>query len=236
MLAKDRLLFLLFTATLSVFIWYSPQARAQSQQSDNSRESDPARNSISLHMVGTVGNGSLQGTTMDRRLFLLGAAYNRLLSSKKLADISFTSQLTPVAILREPYVIGSDIQSLRSFPPGTQFHKNFGAGANPAGIRVNFLPGKKVQPFFGIQGGFLRFSHTALAPTASHFNFTIDGRAGLEFSLRSEKAILFAYMFQHMSNAYIAAENPGVDSHMLTLAYRFPLQLRKKATERNRAK
>lgn len=187
-------------------------------------------------MVGTVGNGSLEGTTIDRRLFLLGAAYNRLLSSKKLADISFTSQLIPVAILREPYIIATDIQAFRSSPPGTDFHKNFGAGASPAGIRVNFFPGKKVQPFFGIQGGFLRFSHTALTPNASHFNFTIDGRTGVEFPLRSGKAISFAYMFQHMSNAYIAKDNPGVDSHMLTLAYRFPLPRRNKSAKNNRGK
>jgi hypothetical protein len=133
-----------------------------------------------------------------------------------------------VAILREPYILGSGIQAFRKSPPGTDFHKNYGGGASPAGIRVNFLPGKRVQPFFGIEGGFLRFSHTALSANASHFNFTIDGRGGVEFPLRSGKAISFAYMFQHMSNAYIADQNPGVDSHMLTMAFRFPLPGRKK--------
>jgi hypothetical protein len=236
MLARKRWIFTCLVSLLWLPVHCSCLQQTQPQSEIPKTETSPDRNSISLHMVGTVGNGSLEGTTIDRRLFLLGAAYNRLLSSKKFASISFTSQVIPVAILREPYIIATDIQAFRSSPPGTEFHKNYGAGASPAGVRVNFLPGKKVQPFFGIQGGFLRFSHTALAPNASHFNFTIDGRAGLEFALRSEKAISFAYMFQHMSNAYIAKDNPGVDSHMLTLAYRFPLPRRNKSAEKNRSK
>ena len=210
----------------------------QAQQADETpkAESKPDRNSISLHMVGTIGNGSLQGTTMDRRLFLLGAAYNRLLTTRKFASLTFTSEIIPVAILREPYIIATDIQAFRSSPPGTEFRKNYGFGASPVGIRVNFLPGKRMQPFFGVQGGFLRFNHTALADNASHFNFTIDGRGGVEFPLRSEKSIAFAYMFQHMSNAYIARENPGVDSYMLTMEYRFPLRLKRESREKNHDK
>lgn len=210
-----------YFACLAVLVW---PMLLQAQRCDNSRQSAPNRNSISLHMVGTVGNGSLQGTTMDRRLFLLGAAYNRLLTTNKIAALTFTSQLIPVALLREPYFLNTGIQAVRKFPLRTETRRNYGAGASPAGVRVNFLPGKRAQPFLGIQGGFLYFNKTALSPQASHFNFNIDGRAGLEFPLPSGKAISFAYMFQHMSNAYIAKQDPGVDSHMLTLAYRFPLR------------
>jgi hypothetical protein len=213
-----------YFACLAVLVW---PMLLQAQKCDNSRQSAPDRNSISLHMVGTVGNGSLQGTSKDRRLFLLGAAYNRLLTKRALAALTFTSQLIPVALLREPYLLHTDIQTVRKFPLSTETRRNYGAGASPAGIKVNFLPDKKVQPFLGIQGGFLYFSRRALSSNASQFNFNIDGRAGLEFSLPSGKAISFAYMFQHMSNAYIAKEDPGVDSHMLTLAYRFPLRLGK---------
>lgn len=186
------------------------------------------RNSISLHTVGTLANGSVQGTSNDRRLFLIGAAYNLILTKRKFADLTFTSQVIPVALLREPYFIGTNLQAVRNFPAVTEQRRNYGAGASPAGIKVNFLPGNKVQPFFGIQGGLFYFSKTALSPLASHFNFTVDGRAGAEFSLSGRKAISLAYMFQHMSNAYIAHDNPGVDCHMLTLAYRFPLRARKK--------
>ena len=42
-----------------------------------------------------------------------------------------------------------------------------------------------------------------------------------------------AYMFQHMSNAYAAVENPGVDSHMITVSYTFAFRFR--IRERNRS-
>ena len=114
-----------------------------SQQPDNSRESAPDRNSISLHMVGTVGNGSLEGTTRDRRLFLIGAAYNRLLTTKKIVALTFTSQLIPVALLREPYFLNTDIQAVRKFPLSTETRRNYGAGASPGGHQGEFSAGQK---------------------------------------------------------------------------------------------
>lgn len=217
-------------AALCIFLAFPSQAHAQEpDQYPSAGFTVTAKNSVSLHLVGTFANGSLEGTSNDRRLFLVGAAFNRLLARRSFAELSFTSQLIPFAVLREPYFIGTNIQALRNVPPVTETRKNYGVGASPAGLKVSFLPRKKVQPFFGIQGGFLYFSKTAVSPQASHFNFTIDGRAGVEFPLSSKKSISFAYMFQHMSNAYIATENPGVDSHMLTLAYRFPLGAREKS-------
>jgi hypothetical protein len=209
---------------------FSPSLMS-AQDAANHPQKEPAiiRNSISLNVVGTVGNGSLQGTSNDRRLFLIGAAYNRLLTRRKRADLTFTSQVIPVALLREPYFIGTNVQAVRNFTSVTETRNNYGAGASPVGIRVNFLPGKIVQPFAGIEGGFLYFSRTALSPHASQFNFTVDGRAGVEFQLASGKAISIGYMFEHMSNAEIGQQNPGVDCHMLVLAYRFPLRAGKKS-------
>jgi len=211
----------------ALLVALNPWMAGQDGSRVSTPESSPERNSISLHMVGTVGNEFLEGITRERRLFLLGAAWNYEFSRKKHVTFTLTSELIPVTLLREPFFVGTNIQARINTPPFTEKRTTFGAGASPLGIKVNFLPEKRVHPFFGIQGGFLYFSQRALAFEASRFNFTIDGRAGLEFPLPSGNAISFAYMFQHMSNAYIAVENPGVDCHMLTLAYRFPLRGRK---------
>lgn len=225
-----RYLFLLIVAALCISLFFPLPALAQEpDQHPSAGITVAGKNSVSVHLVGTVGNGSLQGTTQDRRLFLIGASFNRLLARRSVAELSFTSQVIPFALLREPYLIGTNSQTQRNFPPVTETRKNYGAGASPVGFKVNFLPRKKVQPFFGIQGGFLYFSQIALSAHASQFNFTVDGRAGVEFPLSYGKAFSFAYMFQHMSNANIAQENPGVDSHMLTLAFRFPLRAREES-------
>lgn len=226
----DRSLFLLIIAAPCIFLVFPLEALAQETvQHPSAGVSVTDKNSLSVHLLGTVANGSLQGTSQDRRLFLIGAAFNRLLAQGSSAELTFTSQVIPFALLREPYFIGTNTQSPRNLLPVTETRKNYGAGASPAGLKVNFLPRKKVQPFIGMEGGFLYFSRTALSPHASQFNFTVDGRAGVEFPLSFGKAVSFAYMFQHMSNANIARQNPGVDSHMLTLAFRFPLRAREKS-------
>ena len=226
----DRSLFLLIAAALFIFLMFPLPALAQEpDQHSSAGGSVTDKNSLSVHLVGTVANGSLQGTSQDRRLFLIGAAFDRRLARRSFAELSFTSQVIPFALLREPYLIGTNTQTQRNFPPITETRKNYGAGASPAGFEVSFLPRKKVQPFLGIQGGFLYFSRVALSPHASQFNFTVDGRAGVEFPLSLGKAVSFAYMFQHMSNANIARQNPGVDSHMLALAFRFPMRAGEKS-------
>ena len=55
----------------------------------------------------------------------------------------------------------------------------------------------------------------------------LDGRAGVRFRLHGGESLSVAYMFQHMSNAYTALENPGVDSHMVHVAYAFPFRFRR---------
>ena len=54
----------------------------------------------------------------------------------------------------------------------------------------------------------------------------LDGRAGLRFPMGEGKSLSVAYMFQHMSNAYAATANPGVDSHMIHVAYAFAFRFR----------
>jgi hypothetical protein len=217
-----------FVAVLCIFLAFSSQAQ-EPDQYPSAGVTVADKNSVSVLLVGTFANGSLQGTSQDRRLFLMGAAFNRLLARRSIAELSFTSQVIPFAVLREPYFIGTNIQALRSVPRLTETRKNYGAGASPGGLSVSFLPRKKVQPFIGIEGGFLYFSRIALSPRASQFNFTVDGRAGVELPLSFGRAVSFAYMFQHMSNAYVARQIPGVDSHMFTLAFRFPLRAGEKS-------
>ena len=114
-----------------------------------------------------------------------------------------------------------------SVPPFTETKVTFGVGTSPVGADVIFLPEKPWQPFTGVHAGISYFTRNVLSSHAAQFNFLLDGRAGVRFSLRGGKSLSVAYMFQHMSNAYTALENPGVDSHMVHLAYAFPFRFRR---------
>jgi hypothetical protein len=173
--------------------------------------------------AGTLANGYLKGTSSDRHLTFFGISYNRLLFQKRDFGLTLTSMAIPVAFLREPFFIGTDIQAAQSQAQVTEIRTSYGIGASPLGVEARFLTTRKVQPFVGFQGGFLYFNRNVLASQAAQFNFTLDGRTGVRIPLQQEKAISVSYMFQHMSNSYTAIDNPGVDCHMVMVAYTFPI-------------
>jgi hypothetical protein len=207
--------FLLFL--ISLFLSFHAAAQLTKEES-----AAPARNFIEIVGAGTLGDGSLQGVTKDRRLFIFGAAYSRVLSRHRIVDLRFTSRVIPMALLREPFSRFAFIQTL-SANRFTVMRETYGFGASPVGIELDWLPRKKFQPFFGIEGGFLRFDRNVPDFVASKFNFTVDGRGGLHIALPHERSISVAYAFEHMSNAYIARDNPGLDAHMIVVTYRVPL-------------
>lgn len=182
------------------------------------------RSELGVFGVIPLANGSLKGVTSDRHFFLFGLSYSRLLGHSRVCNVRWVSEIMPVELLAEPFIKGTNFQTLAAVPPFTETKVTYGLGTNPVGADVIFLPEKRWQPFTGVHGGFSYFTRNVLFPQAAQFNFMLDGRAGLRMPLRGGKSLSVAYMFQHMSNAYTALENPGVDSHMIYVAYTFPFR------------
>src|SRR4051794_28747 len=174
---------------------------------------DRPRNEFGIFGVVPLANGSLEGVTSDRRFYLVGASYTRILLRRRPVELRWVSEIMPLEFLREPFFIGTNIQAASAIPGFTENKTTYGVGTNPVGADVGFLPQKKVQPFVGVHVGISYFTRNVLAADGAQFNFMIDGRAGLRFMFRDGKSLSVAYMFQHMSNAFTAKSNPGVDSH-----------------------
>jgi len=191
------------------------------------QQATPPRNELGVFGVLPLANGSLKGTTSDRHFFLFGLFYSYLLVQHRVCDIRWVSEIMPVELLAEPFVKGTDFQTQASVPPFTETRVTYGLGTSPVGADVIFLPEKRWQTFTGVHGGISYFTRNVLSSQAAQFNFMLDGRAGVRFPLHGGKSLSVAYMFQHMSNAYAALENPGVDSHMVHVAYAFPFRFRR---------
>jgi lipid A 3-O-deacylase PagL len=202
---------------------YAQQTSGADQRSASAVDAKPERNELSTFAVLPLANGSLKGVTSDRHFFLFGVSYSRLLLHRRVCDIKWVSEVMPLEFLAEPFFRGTNVQALRAQSPLTETKITYGVGTNPAGADVIFVPGRHWQPFAGVHGGFSYFMHNVLGAEATRFNFMLDGRGGVRFALPRGRSVSVAYMFQHMSNAYISADNPGVDSHMIHLAYSFPL-------------
>jgi len=189
---------------------------------------EPPRNEFGVFGVLPLANGSLKGITSDRHFFLFGFSYSRLLGHSRVCDVRWVSEVMPVELLAEPVLKGTNVQTLSALSPFTETKVTYGVGTNPVGADAIFLPERKLQPFTGVHGGFSYFTSNVLDFEAAQFNFMLDGRAGVRMRMGGGKSLSVAYMFQHMSNAYAAVANPGVDSHMVHIAYAFPLRFTRK--------
>jgi hypothetical protein len=213
-LSLPTIFLLLFLTTFASYAQTAPRPQA----------SPPPRNELGGFGELPLANAQWKGVTSDRHFFLFGLSYSYLLTHHRVCDVRWVSEIMPVELLAEPFIKGTNIQTLRSVAPFTETKTTFGLGTNPVGADVIFLPERRWQPFTGVHAGASYFTRNVLGFRAAQFNFMLDGRAGLRFRLHGGKSLSVAYMFQHMSNAYTALENPGVDSHMLHVAYTFPFR------------
>ena len=189
--------------------------------------SPPPRSGLGAFGVLPLANAQWKGATSDRHFFLFGLSYSYLLTHRRVCDVRWVSEIMPVELLAEPFLKGTNFQTLRSFAPFTETKTTFGVGTKPVGADVIFLPERRWQPFTGVHAGASYFTRNVLGFRAAQFNFMLDGRAGVRLSLHGGKSLSMAYMFQHMSNAYTALQNPGVDSHMVHVAFAFPFRFRR---------
>jgi opacity protein-like surface antigen len=96
-----------------------------------------------------------------------------------------------------------------------------GEAMSPAGLRWNFLPTHKLQPFVDGHGGFMYSSQPVPVDQAGSFNFTFDIGAGFELYRTRTKSIRAEFRYHHISNNNTATSNPGIDNGLIQLTYSF---------------
>jgi hypothetical protein len=94
-------------------------------------------------------------------------------------------------------------------------------GFSPAGVRLNLMPGHRLQPTFSSFGGYMFATQEVPIPAAGAFNYTFEFGGGLEFYRTRTQSMRLEYQVQHFSNKKTADQNPGVDSGFIKLTYAF---------------
>lgn len=106
-----------------------------------------------------------------------------------------------------------------SFCHGRQW--TFGEAISPVGVQWNFLPRRKLQPFFVGHGGYMFSTQPIPIPHAGSFNFTFDFGAGFELYRSRTRSIRLEYRYHHISNDNTATYNPGIDNGLVQVTYCF---------------
>jgi opacity protein-like surface antigen len=97
----------------------------------------------------------------------------------------------------------------------------FGESISPAGLQLNFLPQRRMQPFLIGHGGYMYSTHAIPLDFAGSFNFTFDIGAGFELYRTKGKSIRTEYRYHHISNNNTANANPGIDNGLFQVTYCF---------------
>ena len=93
----------------------------------------------------------------------------------------------------------------------------YGVGVNPFAFKWALDTGGSIVPYFEIGGGAL-FTNTKVPEGISRINFTTSGAAGLHF-LRSKHNISAEVRYMHISNAGLAAPNPGINTIQFRIGF-----------------
>jgi lipid A 3-O-deacylase len=93
----------------------------------------------------------------------------------------------------------------------------YGAGVNPFAFKWALDTHRSVIPYFELGGGAL-FTNTKVPEGTSRINFTSSGAMGLHF-LGSRHNISAEVRFMHISNAGLAAPNPGINTIQFRIGF-----------------
>jgi hypothetical protein len=94
-------------------------------------------------------------------------------------------------------------------------------GASPIGQRINFRPGKRLQPFGVGNAGFMIAPYDIPANNSSWFNFTWETGVGVEWYEGAHRSWSAELRYHHFSNKELGNVNPGVDNLLYKVTYRF---------------
>jgi Lipid A 3-O-deacylase (PagL) len=155
------------------------------------------------------GSPDSVGNIEDRQLLLIALRYGRVLAAWEPVTLEYTLDIFPAAAMFEPDNVRRGSSTI------------YGAGVSPFGLKLNFLPQSRLQPFIAGSVGFLYFQYDVPVPDTSRLNFTPEIGLGLQFFITPANALTLGYKLHHISNAGISARNPGLNSHVIYAGYSF---------------
>ena len=90
----------------------------------------------------------------------------------------------------------------------------YGAGVTPFGLKVASPSFKHARLFLAGGVGCLWFTRDMPVPDSRRFNFSFEYGGGFQFRQNRRQVVLVGYKFHHLSNAYTAPRNPGLDGNV----------------------
>ena len=164
------------------------------------------------------------GHTPDRHLYLMGARGEWILESRGSFALAATMDVIPFAM-----VSNNPTYRVVEFKPTPTEQATikeingsapvFGAGLSPVGLELFGPRIAGARMYLAGAAGGLWFTRETPEPNARRFNFTFEYGGGFRVPLRSGASLVLGYKYHHLSNAYTAPRNPGLDGNVFYLGF-----------------
>lgn len=101
----------------------------------------------------------------------------------------------------------------------------YAVGISPFGLQIAVPLGSAVSVYTATAAGGLIFDRPFPIPEARRINFTLEFGGGVLLRAGHERWVRAGYKFHHLSNAYTAPENPGLDANVFYVGYDWSVRL-----------
>lgn len=169
--------------------------------------------------------GGQLGATPGRDHLFLGLEASTPLVRIGSARISYGAQLLPLVMIR-----GRGVPTWYDGPtnpdgtlPGSDVA--YAIGVAPFGLEAAFPIAGGVRVYGATAAGALLFTRPFPVPEARRLNFTLEYGGGFLVHAGRDRWIRLGYKYHHLSNAYTAALNPGLDAHVIYAGYDWSVRL-----------
>lgn len=180
----------------------------------------------------TVTSANL-GVTPGRQIAFLGLEASTPVLRVGGIRLAYAAQFLPVVALSGQsapvgyYATGSSAASGGSANTGVVPgpYRTYAVGIVPFGLEMSSPDSRRLSVFGAIAAGGLLFQRPVPVPEANSINFTLEFGGGVRVRTAGGRWLQVGWKYHHLSNAYLARENPGVDAHVLYAGYEWSARL-----------
>lgn len=172
--------------------------------------------------VGAAHNSPVNpalGVTPGRDHIFLGLQAQTTVLKLGAARVSYGVQVLPAVVVRGRTVpLGYyGPTDPRGFLPGSDHAYAF--GLTPFALELAVPVVDRVGVFGAAAAGLLVFTRPFPLPDAQRANFTLEYGGGVLVRVGRMQWMQAGYKYHHLSNAFVAISNPGLDAHVFYVGY-----------------
>jgi len=171
--------------------------------------------------------GDTWGETPDRNHLFVGVRGSAPVVRSGALTLAYAPDLVPVLIVtnnptyQTAVVYQGGVARLTEVADGTS--PVYGFGFSPFGLEARVRTGPRMQLFGAVAAGTVWFTREVPVANSRAFNYTFELGGGLLWEYGARRRLRFGYMFHHLSNAWTAEQNPGLDGDVFYLGWEVAL-------------